>query len=193
MGILGDSLSYTGNAWGKMLLEKLNLDRSEWSFVEELPRNWAVSGRSVADVKSSIDSWITAHTYNAERNYCFLINLGANDIESDGSPAPDETTWKTNYQYIIDALVAAFPGCKIILSKPSEIYADNNSATVAGYIDDLITANPGVCYEGDNELVWKKGADNYATMTIDGQHYSTAGQVEAETQKEAKVISVMGL
>lgn len=173
-----------------MLIEHLNLDRSSKSWVEELPRNWAISGRSVADVKSSIDSWLTYHVYDATRTYLFLINLGANDIESDGHPAPDETTWKSNYQYIIDALTAKFTGCKIILSKPWERSANNNSLTTAGYIDDLVAANPGVVYAGDDENVWKKSIDDGATQTIDGQHYSTVGEVTAFQQKDTTIHAI---
>jgi hypothetical protein len=192
VGVIGDSLSSIDNAWRKMLMEHLNLNRSQVSFQAELPENLAWSGRSAAQLKSSIDGWLAVHTYDAARDYLFLINIGANDIESDGSPPPVEVTWKADVQYIIDAVLVKFPGCKMILSKPSEATGDNNSAIVGGYIDDLIAANPGVCYEGDNELVWKKSTDNYATQTIDGQHYGTVGQVTKESVIYPIVITVLG-
>jgi hypothetical protein len=108
-----------------------------------------------------------------------LINLGVNDWLPG---LPNEVTWKANYQTVIDALVAKWPAIHIYIAKSWNRGYDASAATVGEWIDDLITANPGVVFAGHNEQVWLKGADDGATMTIEGIHYSVAGYAEAVNQ-----------
>lgn len=94
----------------------------------------------------------------------------------------NETTDKANYQLIIDAIHAKWPLAKIYLSKPWKQGFDTEGATFAGWIDDLITANSGVCFEGINENVWFK--NGVATYSDDGIHYNAAGKIECANQWE---------
>ena len=108
-----------------------------------------------------------------------LCNLG---VQEAALPLPLEATWKENYQYIIDAFVAAMPNVKIYLVKPWGRELETNVNTLAGWIDDLIAANPATCFAGHDERSWVKGVDDGATMTYDGLHYSAAGMVECAAQ-----------
>jgi lysophospholipase L1-like esterase len=112
-----------------------------------------------------------------------LINLGVNSIQDQ-----TETPTKTFYQYIIDAINTKWPLCKIYITKPWARGSDSYADTLAGWIDDLITANPGVAYLADDERGWYKGADNGATMTSDGIHPSAAGNAEKINQ----MVTVLG-
>jgi lysophospholipase L1-like esterase len=113
-------------------------------------------------------------------NHVF-INLGVNDWVSG---LPNETTWKANYQTIIDAVHAKFADAKIYIVKPWSRNHNSDAVTVAGWIDDIIAANSGVVFAGHDESGWLKGADDGATMTSDGVHYSTAGNAECISQWE---------
>lgn len=114
-----------------------------------------------------------------------LINLGVNDVTAG---LPDETTWKANYQTIIDAFKADWPGIKVYITKPWKRGFDTEVTALAGWIDDLVAANAGVCFVADNESTWLKGADDGVTMTTDGVHYSVAGNAEKINQ----MITVFG-
>jgi len=112
------------------------------------------------------------------------MNLGANDMMS----LPAEAAWITNYQGIIDATHIKWPLAKIYISKPWTRNHDADAITVAGRIDTLIAANSGFCFAADDESGWLKGADNGAAMTLDGVHYSTAG----DTEKINQMVTVLG-
>jgi len=112
-----------------------------------------------------------------------LTNWGANDF----TVLPTETAWKANYQMIIDAVRVKWPTALVYLSKPWSRGNDTNADTLAGWIDDLVAANPGVAFVADDERVWLKGADDGATMTTDGVHYSAAGLAEKTVQAKAVI------
>jgi lysophospholipase L1-like esterase len=139
-----------------------------------------VSGASIATTKDNIDTIIGA--VQIPKQIAF-INLGVNNTGSE-----TESEIKTNYQYIIDAVHTKWPDCIIYLTKPWSRGWDAGATTLAGWIDDLVAANSGVCFVADNEAIWLKGADNGATMTIDGTHYSTTG----ETEKASQMMTVFG-
>jgi hypothetical protein len=105
-----------------------------------------------------------------------LINLGVNELGS----LPAEATWKANYQTIIDAVHAKWPYALIYLAKPWKYGKDTEAATVAGWIDGLIAANSGLCFEGIDENVWFR--NGVAIYSDDGIHYNTAGSAEADNQ-----------
>lgn len=100
-----------------------------------------------------------------------LTNYGANDVMA----MPTEATWKATAQSYIDQLVAYQAGARIYFAKPWRRGYAANCATLAGWIDDIVAANPGVAFVGHNENVWLEGGDDGATMTTDGVHYSEAG------------------
>lgn len=147
-----------------------------WS--ENTPRpTWASSGATVGSLKNGIDANIALHSVvsNLVRNV-FLINIGINE-----TAGFDKATFKSNYKYIIDALVAKWSDAEIFLVYPWA-RANSNVASLHTYIDEIISENPGVCFAGHDEAVWLEGGDDGATMTYDGVHYSTAGQAECANQ-----------
>jgi lysophospholipase L1-like esterase len=166
------------NTWPMVLLATLNIltagDGIKWEENSE-QRIMATSGATVAIRKSSIDSELASIPLAADYILC---NFGANDV----TDTPNETYWNTNYQYIIDALHAKWPTAKIYLAKAWRRNYDAWCDTLAGRIDTLIAANPGVCFAGHDERVWLEGGDNGVTMTVDGVHYSTAGEAECAAQ-----------
>jgi lysophospholipase L1-like esterase len=142
--------------------------------------NVGVNSTTVASWATNISTVLNGIATLNVHNYVF-INLGVNDW---GGGLPNETTWKANYQTIIDAVVAKWPTAKIYIAKPWDRGYTSSATTMAGWIDDLISANSGVVYAGHNESVWLKGADDGATMTSDGIHYSAAGNTECAAQWE---------
>lgn len=160
-------------------------------FKEDLPRNWAVGGYTVANIKANIDTWLGSHFYHDfYENNIFLINLGVNDMLA----MPDGTTWKSDYSYIIDALLTKYPGAKIFLTKSWMAGYDTLADTVAGYVDDLVAAyavsNPDCVYVGDDERVWRKGGDNGATNG--SPHNTAAGEIAQVVAVRARLLAVLG-
>lgn len=149
-------------------LLQLNDNSCAWTY-----KNEGVAGATVATTKNVIDAKLA--TYGSQKKLA-LINLGVND------GIPDETTWKTNYQYIIDAINVKWPDAKIYIAYPWKSGFETQATTQHGWIDDLIAANPGVVFSGHDEAVWLKGSDDGATMTTDGVHYSDAGKAEIVNQ-----------
>jgi hypothetical protein len=172
--MLGDSKSTNDNAWEKMLVEKLNLDRTTRSWSLELPQNLAHSGYGVTTIKSYIDAWLTSHTYDAAKKYIFLSTIVPETIDT---MLPDKATCLAEFQYIIDAVKTKFPNAVFCLGKWWKRDYDANCLTWAGWVDEMIADNPGVCFDGIDENVVTKGADNGYTNTYDGVHYSEAGHV----------------
>jgi len=144
---------------------------------ENSPRGWAVSGYQLQDIKNGIDAEILNHEsrINLIRNV-FLINVGVNDVN------PEKATWKANYQYVIDALVAKWSDAEIFIVKPWKRSGGAKIDSMAIWIDQLINENPTTCFYGHDERVWLEGGDDGATMTSDGTHYSVAGQAECVNQ-----------
>lgn len=137
----------------------------------------ATEGYNVALTQDYIDAQLAAHTGNPDYVLC---NLGANDATG----TVNETTWKADYQYIIDAVHTKWPNAKIYLAKAWRRNYTTNCNTLAGYIDDLVAANPGVCFAGHDERVWMENSDDGATMTTEGTHYSPTGVAELLNQWE---------
>lgn len=140
-----------------------------WSYT-----NVGVAGASIESYADLIDGFLGGITI--KQQYA-LINLGVNGIAKQ-----EEAVTKTNYQYIIDAIHTKWPLCIIYLAKPWMRGATAASATLAGWINDLIAANPGVVYAGHNESVWLEGGDDGVTMTSDGVHYNSTGNTECINQ-----------
>jgi lysophospholipase L1-like esterase len=111
-----------------------------------------------------------------------VVNIGVNDIAQGQNV---EATWKANYLTLIDALHTLVPTAKLWLAKPWYRGHDAECSQMAGWIDDIVAARPGVAFIGHNENVWLKGADDGATMTSDGTHYSAAGMTEHAAQWKA--------
>lgn len=146
---------------------------SATSAFEEAPERQAVAGDTMALAKSRIDDSIAAAVETPE---LVFFNVGVNDANA--VPVTDETQFKADMQYILDAIHTAWASAKVYImagvyrtSKPTEC------ATVSGWIRTVMGNNPTFCYEWADELVWY--APNMATYSSDAVHYSVAGSQEA--------------
>jgi lysophospholipase L1-like esterase len=159
------------------LIAALQIDDSTctWNYT-----NVGVGSTTVASWATNISTVLAGIETSNIHNYVF-INLGINDWDL---VMPNETTWKANYQIIIDAVKAKWSTAKIYIVKPWDRGHNSDATTVAGWVDALIAANSGVVYAGHDESGWLKGADDGATMTSDGCHYSAAGNAECIAQWE---------
>lgn len=101
-----------------------------------------------------------------------LCNLGVNDVAA----SVTEAAFKADYQTIIDLLHAKWPSAKIYLARPwrATIY-QSELAAMRTWIADLVTANPGICFLGTDEIAFLEGGDDGATYTEDGIHPNAAG------------------
>lgn len=112
-----------------------------------------------------------------------LCNLGSNDVYNGDIV---EATWKTNYEYIVDAILTQWPSVTVYIAKSWRRGYTADCNTIAGWIDDIILDYPGGnVLVGHDERTWLEGGDDGATMTSDGIHYSEAGQTECAAQWEA--------
>jgi hypothetical protein len=141
------------------------------------PRDWAVGGITVAMSQDSIDIWLARHSVPVECDNIFLINLGCNDAVA----GVDSANWVNDYLYIIDAITVKYSNAKIYITKPWRTDYIDNRDKIASYVDVVVAARTNV-FAGDDETVWLEGGDNGATMTIDGKHYSAAGEIEKLVQ-----------
>jgi len=144
--------------------------------------NHGISGITTVEMRAQIDTILAGISTNHE--YVFL-NLGTNDITD--MPANGDV-WKADYQYILDAVAAKMLTRRIYISKPGRRYSEANKALIAGWIDDLVTANPH-CAHGDNEQIWVENGDDGITYTDDGIHYNAAGMAEKAAQLSTIVLA----
>lgn len=105
-----------------------------------------------------------------------LFNLGVNDFG-----AATEAGWKADVQYIAAAVHARWPQALFYLMRPWKQGHNATADTYAGWIADIV-AGCSYCRSGPDERSWLKGADDGATNTTDGIHYSAAGQAAAAAQ-----------
>lgn len=137
----------------------------------------AKGGETVAAAATRVIGVLAQRPATPEPLYV-LMNWGVNE-QIAGLPA--EATWETNYYTILDAINAKWPNAKCYLMRPWAQGQDADADTMAGWIATVVTARSAFANLGPDERVWLKGADNGATNTSDGVHYSAAGQTAAVT------------
>lgn len=170
---LGDSKTATG-PWIQPLVASLRLSSGlGWVYDDG-----GVVGDSVGSAAASISTILAGMADTQDTNVAVLCNWGSND----SVVMPTEATFKANYLSIIDAVSAKWPTAKAYLTRPWRRGYDANCDTLATWIAAVVAARPGVAFVADDERVWMKGADNGATMSNDGAHYSAAGQAEKVVQ-----------
>lgn len=116
---------------------------------------------------AGIAAVLAAQTQNHTR---ILINLGVNDFD-----IASEAQWKADMLTVTDAVVARWPAALVYLARPWKRNYNATADTYASWIADLVAARTYM-RTGPDERVTIKGADDGATMTTDGIHYSAAGQ-----------------
>jgi len=146
------------------------------------PAALAVVGGRAVTLSTGVDAWIAAADRAPE---WALVDIGINDLSA---PATSEADYKTQLAYTLDAIHAAWPSCKALVSKIWGRGFDAQADTMAGWIDSVLATRSPWAAVGDDERVWMKGSDNGATMSSDGIHYSSAGN----TEKAIRVRVAMG-
>lgn len=114
-----------------------------------------------------------------------LLNFGVNDaVTIAGILTVDgQALWVLQWVQFFDLIHARFPQARIFVARPwMRAGADADYDTLAAGIATAVAERPGFAFVGMDERVWLKGADDGATMTTDGTHYSAAGAAEAAAQ-----------
>ena len=118
-----------------------------------------------------------------------LMNWGVNDMQF--WPL-NEATWKSQYASIIAWAHERYPNANIYLSYPWRVGYDSQAATMHGWVDDLIAANPSYTKAGVDEAITIKAGDNGATNTDigsgSGVHYTVPAGVTAYAEAMQDVL-----
>lgn len=169
--LVGDSKTYDGgNTWPASLVSNLNsaTPGTTWS-----KTNLGTGGNTAHNAQINIDTQLAALS---ENHAVVLINLGVNDFDN-----ATETAWKADILYVADAIHTKWPQTVVRMMRPWKRSNDATADTYAGWIADIIAARTFIV-AGPDERTWLKGADDGATMTTDGIHYSAAGETECAAQ-----------
>lgn len=138
-----------------------------WS---EQPQRYGIPGGTSSD----LSTYVTAHLAGEDLTAKYvLINIGANDIAG----TMVQATIQANFLNIIDLIHAKYPSANIYIAKPWRRTFGTNANTFAGYIDNVIGLRPFV-QNGPDERTWLENGDDGATYTVDGTHYSDAGEIK---------------
>lgn len=151
---IGDSITagatdeVTGLGYPPILAELMAAStRGHW---REITPRAGHGGYDILDIQNVIDTDLAATSGTPTH---VLILLGANDIATAHWPTFTEATWKADYQYCIDAVHTKWSSAIIYLCKSYRAGNEPNPSrltTLAGWIDDLVMANPGVCVAGSD-------------------------------------------
>jgi len=138
------------------------------------------NGATTASMKALVDADLAAMTAPSLvwlRH--ILVNIGANDI---GGAMPTEAGFKADLGYILDAFHIKWPNATVYVASPWERGATANANTLAGWIAAVVAARSSWAFAGPDERTWLENGDDGATYTIDGIHYSSAGNTAAQQQ-----------
>lgn len=172
---MGDSKTYAGT-YQAVLTANLNTATTQpWTETRS-----ATNNISLDTYANEITTRIALYNYIQDCPHV-LVNLGINGVIGAG-----EAATKADFQTIINACVSRWPACKVYLTKIwNRATADADLNTFAGWIDDLVSANPTNVFVGIDERTVIEGGDDGATNTTDGTHYSAAGATAAAVAWQA--------
>lgn len=140
------------------------------------PPQLATSGWKASDLAAAAPAWAASASVHPE---VVLVNIGVNDQAQDTTQA----VFEAGLASALDTVHAAFPSAVCYVAYPWSIgQGDAKANAMAGWIDTVLAARGPWALPGHDERVWLKGADNGATMTTDGVHYSVAGNAECAAQ-----------
>jgi lysophospholipase L1-like esterase len=136
----------------------------------EIPTRIALGGSTVAYWHENLPAALAAATGTPNE---ILINLSVND---DAVIMPDETTWKAQLTDELDWLHAKWASARIWVAKSWKRNDEVNQATFNTWKETVVASRSTFAWIGIDESTILPGADNGATMTTDGIHYSDAGE-----------------
>lgn len=170
---IGDSkTSAADNTWPVTLTAALNVAAAP-STAFALT-NIGAAASTAAYWAAGIDAALAAINTN---HSVVLVNIGVNDFG-----VATEAAWKADMAYTLDAVHTRWPHAAVYLMRPWKRGFNATADTYATWIADLIVTRSSWLFSGPDERSWLKGADDGATMTTDGIHYSVAGEAEAPEQ-----------
>ncbi len=170
---IGDSKTANG-AWRHLLVDLLNAtDTSGKRYFLHTAEGVARAGLQTAEAHLYLDTNLPAVSQPA---HICTIDLGVNDF---GDPLYAETYWKTEFRGVIDAVRSKWPDCQIYIATVWKRGAAVDINTLAGWVFNVIAEYATGVYWGMDERDWLEGGDDGVTNTLDGVHYSTAGQTAA--------------
>lgn len=174
---IGDSRTARGNgtfgsgnnSWPAALVAQSNVSQAPNIWIGD---NVGNSGTSSINWAANIAATLALQT---SIHVVVLCNVGVLDV------ATPQATYIANMQSVMDACAARWPSLTFYCMRPWRQGQDAFATTIHGWIDTLVASRPFAAL-GPDEAVWMKGADNGATMSNDGLHYSAAGEVECAAQ-----------
>lgn len=131
----------------------------------------ATNGVTVAGRASTVAADLAAVTVVPA---VVMFNLGSNDAYVGDAAEANEAYWKTQANALFDALHAKWPNARIYYSETWRRGYDTESDRLATWYAAVVAGRSYVTL-CDNERDWMKGADDGATMSWDGIHFSVAG------------------
>lgn len=184
---IGDSITaggtdeVTGLGYPPLLTDLMAIQTH--GYWREITPRGGHGGYDMLDIADVIDADLAATSGTATH---VLILLGANDVvdTADHWQSFNETTWKAAAQAVIDAVHTKWSGARIYLGKSyrAGTYTTEFDA-IAGWIDDLVADNPGVCYAGIDSRTFFTGHQAAAYggsepyLLVDDVHPNHAGFV----------------
>ena len=173
--IVGDSKSISSNSWPGTLVTSLNTAASPSpQFAQD---NVAAAGQGAGYFAPNISTILAGQPDN---HTIVLYSVGVNDFGTATMSA-----WIADMQTTLDAIHTKWPTALVYVSKPWKQGFDATADTFAGWVDTVV-ASRSFARAADDERSWLK--PNVATYTIDGVHYSAAG----ETAKAHQMKTVLG-
>lgn len=132
------------------------------------------AGGDASTIVIRVDADIAAVGLPLEHDFV-LFTVGANDAND----VLDETTWKGQIGYILDALHTRFANARVGMALPWRRGYDAECDVLAAWITDVVAARSPWAFIGPDERIYLEGGDDGATMTYDGVHPGDLGDLEA--------------
>ena len=168
----GDSKT-AGDSWCNLLAA--GIEATTGLVWRERPPRLAVGGYNAAQLHTYIDA--NAPGVLGEPSI-ICLNIGINDLTAGTA----EATFKTQLVGCIDGLRTRWPSASIYIACPWLRGKNVQAAAMKVWIAAVIALYATGVAAGPDETVWLEGGNDGATMTVDGTHYSAAGQLAAAAQ-----------
>jgi hypothetical protein len=186
----GDSKTYHGfesGGWALTVVAACNAaSQQTWHAADG-----GASGAQIKDWQAVWDASYWAHSLSAgDESYC-LMNFGVNDALPQFFSFYTEASWKGYFAAAVAQVLSQWPTTKIYVAQVWGQSEDANCDTIDGWIAAAVVTEQAAGHQvslAHDERVWLKGADNGATMTSDGVHYSFAAGHDAAAARWRAVL-----
>ena len=170
--MVGNSkVALTWNSWPTTLIASLDGMRAggvRWYMLPE----FAESGQPFSYFLPLLPALLAGWTKPAPTH--ILVNLYAIPME----------TWAAELADFVDQVHAKWPYARVYVTRTWNMNNVPDNDAQAALTAGVCATRSTYCLLGDDERVWMEGGDGGATMTVDGVHYSAAGQAAAAVAKQ---------